>query len=205
MEKILKELGVNEKNYGANFSDWWSKTESEGLIESYCPNDGKLLGSVFQCSVEDYEKVMRESQLAFNDWRMIPAPERGQMIRKVANKLRENKDLLGSLVSLEMGKIKSEGDGEVQEMIDIADFAVGLSRQLYGLTMHSERPTHRMYEQWHPLGIVGVISAFNFPVAVWAWNAFIAAVCGNVTVWKPSSKTPLCAIAVQKLCNDFIF
>ena len=204
MEDILKKLGIEDKNYGANFSNWWSNTESEGLIESYCPNDGKLLGTVFQCSEQDYEKVILESEIAFADWRMVPAPERGQMIRKVANKLRENKDLLGSLVALEMGKIKSEGDGEVQEMIDIADFAVGLSRQLYGLTMHSERPTHRMYEQWHPLGIVGVISAFNFPVAVWAWNAFIAAVCGNVTVWKPSSKTPLCAIAVQKLCNDVL-
>ena len=204
MEDILKKLGIEDKNYGANFSNWWSNTESEGLIESYCPNDGKLLGSVFQCSEQDYEKVILESETAFADWRMVPAPERGQMIRKVANKLRANKDLLGSLVALEMGKIKSEGDGEVQEMIDIADFAVGLSRQLYGLTMHSERPTHRMYEQWHPLGIVGVISAFNFPVAVWAWNAFIAAVCGNVTVWKPSSKTPLCAIAVQKLCNDVL-
>ena len=204
MEEILRKLGINENNYGANFSDWWSKTESDGLIESYCPNDGKLLGSVFQCSLDDYEYVIQESEKVFINWRMIPAPERGQIIRKVANKLRENKGLLGSLVSLEMGKIKSEGDGEVQEMIDIADFAVGLSRQLYGLTMHSERPLHRMYEQWHPLGIVGVISAFNFPVAVWAWNAFIAAVCGNVTIWKPSSKTPLCAIAVQKLCNDVL-
>ena len=163
MNDILKKLGINEKNYGANFSNWWSNTESEGLIESYCPNDGQLLGSVFQCSVDDYEKVIQESQKAFVDWRMVPAPERGQMIRKVANKLRENKDLLGSLVSLEMGKIKSEGDGEVQEMIDIADFAVGLSRQLYGLTMHSERPLHRMYEQWHPLGTVGIVTAFNFP------------------------------------------
>ncbi len=135
---------------------------------------------------------------------MIPAPERGQMIREVANKLRENKDLLGSLVSLEMGKIKSEGDGEVQEMIDIADFAVGLSRQLYGLTMHSERPNHRMYEQWHPLGVVGIITAFNFPMAVWAWNAFIAAVCGDISIWKPSSKTPLCAIAVQNICNEVL-
>ena len=202
MEEILTKLGINKNNYGANFSDWWSKTESDGLIESYCPNDGKLLGSVFQCSLDDYEYVIQESEKAFVDWRMIPAPERGQMIRKVANKLRENKDLLGSLVALEMGKIKSEGDGEVQEMIDIADFAVGLSRQLYGLTMHSERPYHRMYEQWHPLGVVGVITAFNFPMAVWAWNAFIAAVCGDVVIWKPSSKTPLCAIAVQNICNE---
>ena len=135
---------------------------------------------------------------------MVPAPVRGQLILEMANELRAKKDLLGSLVALEMGKIKAEGDGEVQEMIDIADFAVGLSRQLYGLTMHSERPLHRMYEQYHPLGIVGVISAFNFPVAVWAWNAFIAAVCGDVTVWKPSSKTPLCAIAIQHICNKVL-
>ena len=134
---------------------------------------------------------------------MVPAPKRGELIRLMGNALRENKDLLGSLVALEMGKIKAEGDGEVQEMIDIADFAVGLSRQLYGLTMHSERPMHRMYEQWHPLGNVGIISAFNFPVAVWAWNAFIAAVCGNISIWKPSSKTTLCAI-VQHICNEVL-
>ena len=135
---------------------------------------------------------------------MVPAPIRGQLILEMANELRKKKDELGNLVSLEMGKIKAEGDGEVQEMIDIADFAVGLSRQLYGLTMHSERPEHRMYEQWHPLGNVGIISAFNFPVAVWAWNAFIAAICGNISIWKPSSKTPLCAIAVQNICNDVL-
>ena len=135
---------------------------------------------------------------------MVPAPVRGQLILEMANELRDKKDLLGSLVALEMGKIKAEGDGEVQEMIDIADFAVGLSRQLYGLTMHSERPEHRMYEQWHPIGNVGIISAFNFPVAVWAWNAFIAAICGNISIWKPSSKTPLCAIAVQNICNDVL-
>ena len=147
---------------------------------------------------------MIASEKAFVEWRMVPAPIRGQLIREMADELRKKKDLLGSLVSLEMGKIKAEGDGEVQEMIDIADFAVGLSRQLYGLTMHSEREKHRMYEQWHPLGIVGVISAFNFPVAVWAWNAFIAGVCGDITVWKPSSKAPLCGIAVQNICNDVL-
>jgi aldehyde dehydrogenase (NAD+) len=171
------------------------------VVASYNPTTGELLGKVYQCSAADYERVIKESEVAFKEWRMVPAPIRGQLILEMANELRDKKDLLGSLVALEMGKIKAEGDGEVQEMIDIADFAVGLSRQLYGLTMHSERPLHRMYEQYHPLGIVGVISAFNFPVAVWAWNAFLAAVCGDVTVWKPSSKTPLCAIALQHLCN----
>ena len=199
--EILKLLGVEDVNYGASISHWWSSTESEGAVESYNPTTGELLGKVYQCSVADYERVIKESEVAFKEWRMVPAPIRGQLILEMANELRDKKDLLGSLVALEMGKIKAEGDGEVQEMIDIADFAVGLSRQLYGLTMHSERPLHRMYEQYHPLGIVGVISAFNFPVAVWAWNAFLAAVCGDVTVWKPSSKTPLCAIALQHLCN----
>jgi aldehyde dehydrogenase (NAD+) len=198
---ILKSLGIEGVNYGASISDWWSSTESEGAVKSYSPTTGELLAKVYQCSVADYERVIKESEIAFKEWRMVPAPIRGQLILEMANELRDKKDLLGSLVALEMGKIKAEGDGEVQEMIDIADFAVGLSRQLYGLTMHSERPLHRMYEQYHPLGIVGVISAFNFPVAVWAWNAFLAAVCGDVTVWKPSSKTPLCAIALQHLCN----
>ena len=199
--ELLKSLGVKRVNHGASISDWWSNTESAGVVESYNPTTGELLGKVYQCSEKDYERVIKESEIAFSEWRMVPAPIRGQLILEMANELRDKKDLLGSLVALEMGKIKAEGDGEVQEMIDIADFAVGLSRQLYGLTMHSERPLHRMYEQYHPLGIVGVISAFNFPVAVWAWNAFLAAVCGDVTVWKPSSKTPLCAIALQHLCN----
>mgnify|MGYP003980322693 FL=1 len=199
--KLLKSLGIEDVNYGASISDWWSTTEDAGVVESYNPTTGELLGKIYQCSEADYERVIKESEVAFKEWRMVPAPIRGQLILEMANELRDKKDLLGSLVALEMGKIKAEGDGEVQEMIDIADFAVGLSRQLYGLTMHSERPLHRMYEQYHPLGIVGVISAFNFPVAVWAWNAFLAAVCGDVTVWKPSSKTPLCAIALQHLCN----
>ena len=199
--ELLKSLGVERVNYGASISGWWSGTEDAGVVESYNPTTGELLGKVYQCSVKDYERVIKESEIAFSEWRMVPAPIRGQLILEMANELRDKKDLLGSLVALEMGKIKAEGDGEVQEMIDIADFAVGLSRQLYGLTMHSERPLHRMYEQYHPLGIVGVISAFNFPVAVWAWNAFLAAVCGDVTVWKPSSKTPLCGIALQHLCN----
>jgi len=150
----------------------------------------------------DYDRVLNESTKSFDDFRKIPAPVRGELVRQMGDALREKKDALGSLVSLEMGKIKQEGDGEVQEMIDIADFAVGQSRMLYGKTMHSERPDHRMYEQWHPLGPVGVISAFNFPVAVWAWNAFIAAICGNTTIWKPSSSTPLTAIAVQNICNE---
>ena len=150
---------------------------------------------------DDYEEVMRRAADAFRDWRVLPAPKRGQIVREIGDELRKHKNDLGALVSLEMGKILAEGRGEAQEMIDIADFAVGLSRQLYGLSMHSERPAHRMYEQWHPLGVVGVVTAFNFPVAVWAWNALVAAVCGDCVVWKPSSETPLTAIAVQKICN----
>ena len=163
-----------------------------------------MISSVYQCDTEDYESVVNQSLEAFNEWRKVPAPERGQLVRQMGNALRDYKDPLGSLVSLEMGKIKQEGDGEVQEMIDIADFAVGQSRMLYGKTMHSERKDHRMYEQWHPLGITGVITAFNFPVAVWSWNAFIAAICGNTTLWKPSSSTPLCAVAVQNICNEVL-
>ena len=161
--KLLKLLGIEKVNYGASISNWWSSTEDEGVVESFNPTTGEVLGTIYQCSEADYERVIRESELAFKEWRMVPAPIRGQLILEMANELRDKKDLLGSLVALEMGKIKAEGDGEVQEMIDIADFAVGLSRQLYGLTMHSERPLHRMYEQYHPLGIVGVLSAFNFP------------------------------------------
>ncbi len=205
MNEILKKLGIEDVNYGAciGASDWIKTTDS-GKLESINPTNGERIATVYQCSEADYEKVITESQEVFKEWRMVPAPVRGELVRKMAIALRENKDALGSLVTLEMGKIKAEGDGEVQEMIDIADFAVGLSRQLYGLTMHSERPLHRMYEQYHPLGIVGVISAFNFPVAVWAWNAFIAAVCGDITVWKPSSKAPLCGIAVQHICNKVL-
>ncbi|MBI45282.1 MAG: aldehyde dehydrogenase family protein [Candidatus Marinimicrobia bacterium] len=205
MNNILEKLGVKEINYGACIGgDKWIESNDSGPIESINPTNHKLLAKVNKCNEEDYELVIQESLKAFEDWRMVPAPVRGQLILEMANELRNKKDLLGSLVALEMGKIKAEGDGEVQEMIDIADFAVGLSRQLYGLTMHSERPEHRMYEQWHPLGNVGIISAFNFPVAVWAWNAFIAAICGNVSIWKPSSKTPLCAIAVQNICNNVL-
>jgi aldehyde dehydrogenase (NAD+) len=200
---FLKELGVNEFNQGACFGlNEWSKTQDKGILESYNPANGELIGSVYGASQEDYERMMSTAQEVFEEWRQVPAPQRGEAVRLCTEALRRNKDALGSLVALEMGKIKAEGDGEVQEMIDIGDFAVGQSRMLYGLTMHSERARHRMYEQWHPLGIVGVISAFNFPVAVWAWNAFISAICGNVTIWKPSSKVPLCATAVQNICNQ---
>ena len=201
----MESLGIEENNFGSCIgAGEWSSTMDSGTIKSVNPASGEAIASVYQCSENDYDQIILDSMEAFKEWRMVPAPIRGQLVREMAGELRKKKDLLGSLVSLEMGKIKAEGDGEVQEMIDIADFAVGLSRQLYGLTMHSERVKHRMYEQWHPLGIVGVISAFNFPVAVWAWNAFIAAVCGDITVWKPSSKTPLCAIAIQHICNEVL-
>jgi len=179
----------------------WSKTTNAGVLAPVNPATGEVLGQVQASSGADYETLVQRAQDAFKTWRATPAPRRGEAIRLCADALRANKDALGSLVALEMGKSKPEGDGEVQEMIDIGEFAVGLSRQLYGLTMHSERPGHRMYEQWHPLGLVGIISAFNFPVAVWAWNAFVAAVCGNISIWKPSSKTPLSAIAALKICN----
>tara|TARA_Y100000996_G_scaffold62230_1_gene42164 strand:- start:806 stop:2335 length:1530 start_codon:yes stop_codon:yes gene_type:complete len=205
MEDILKKLSISNENYGACIGgESWMQTTDQGSIQSLNPSNGNKIATVHKCSEVDYEKVINASSEAFKEWRKVPAPVRGQLIFEMGNKLREHKDALGSLVSLEMGKIKAEGDGEVQEMIDIADFAVGLSRQLYGLTMHSERPDHRMYEQWHPLGNVGIISAFNFPVAVWAWNSFIAAVCGNISIWKPSSKTPLTAVAVQNLCNEVL-
>ncbi len=198
---FLKQLGLGAENPGT-YSGNWATQNDRGLIESHNPSNGELIGAVASASPADYEAVIDKAQQVFQDWRQIPAPQRGEAIRLCTQALREHKDALGSLVSLEMGKIKAEGDGEVQEMIDIGDFAVGQSRMLYGLTMHSERPEHRMYEQWHPLGVVGIISAFNFPVAVWAWNAFIAAVCGNVSVWKPSPKTPLCSVAVQNICNQ---
>jgi aldehyde dehydrogenase (NAD+) len=202
MNSILSDLGINKFNYGAcSGANKWSAENNGDILESINPSTGELIASVYQANEDDYDRIIQDSKSAFKNFRTVPAPIRGQLIREMGEALRLKKDSLGSLVSFEMGKIKQEGDGEVQEMIDIADFAVGLSRQLYGLTMHSERPLHRMYEQYHPLGIVGVISAFNFAVAVWAWNAFLAAVCGDVTVWKPSSKTPLCAIALQHLCN----
>ncbi|MCW5589924.1 MAG: aldehyde dehydrogenase family protein [Legionellales bacterium] len=201
--EFLKKLGINPQNSGACWgSAQWSDTQNAGDIISVSPTNAKEIAKVFACSSQDYERVITQAQKAFLSWRKVPAPKRGEFIRLMGNALREHKDALGSLVAYEMGKSKQEGDGEVQEMIDIADFAVGQSRMLYGKTMHSERADHRMYEQWQPLGIVGIISAFNFPVAVWAWNAFLAAICGNVSVWKPSPKTPLCAIAVQHICNS---
>jgi aldehyde dehydrogenase (NAD+) len=196
----LERLGIEAMNSGACGREWIASPGGR-VIASVNPSDGQELASVQMASAEDYERIVSESAEIFERWRMVPAPKRGQIVREVGDELRRFKDDLGTLVTLEMGKILAEGKGEVQEMIDIADFAVGLSRQLYGLTMPSERPEHRMYEQWHPLGIVGVISAFNFPVAVWSWNALIAAVCGDCVIWKPSLKTPLTAIAVQKICD----
>ncbi len=203
MQDFLEKLGLRRINPGAwSSTSGWARTTEAGLIRSVNPATDELIAEVCAASAEDYQRVIEESRTVFKEWRMVPAPRRGEAVRLVTEALRQNKDALGSLVSLEMGKIKAEGDGEVQEMIDIGDFAVGQSRMLYGNTMHSERPLHRMYEQWHPLGLVGVISAFNFPVAVWSWNAFISAICGNVTIWKPSPKTPLCAVAVQNICNE---
>ena len=199
---LLNSLSLNEKNAGASTGQhWWSRTKTEGEIISINPTDGKPIAAIYRSSMKDYEHIIKEAQQAFLYWREVPAPKRGEIVRQIANELRDSKDFLGSLVSLEMGKSKQEGDGEVQEMIDMADLAVGQSRMLYGKTMHSERSDHRMFEQWHPLGVIGVITAFNFPVAVWAWNAFLGAICGNTIVWKPSPKTSLCAIAVQHICN----
>jgi aldehyde dehydrogenase (NAD+) len=197
---ILEKLHIEPVNSGACYGDWIANP-SGGQLESTNPATGEVLAKIQLAGPADYETVVSQTSEGFLDWRMLPAPRRGDIVREIADELRSAKDDLGTLVSLEMGKILAEGRGEVQEMIDIADFAVGLSRQLYGLTMHSERPGHRMFEQWHPLGIVGVISAFNFPVAVWAWNAMIAAVCGDCVLWRPSSDTPLTAVAVQKICN----
>ncbi len=197
---FLKELGIKEVNYGASLgsSDGWLKTNGKELI-SYSPIDGKPIAKVIQATVEDYEKVRDVADEAFKKWRMKPAPLRGQIIREIGEILRKYKEPLGKLVTLEMGKIYAEGLGEVQEMIDIADFAVGQSRMLYGYTMHSERPNHRMFDQYHPYGTIGIITAFNFPVAVWAWNALLSGICGDANIWKPSSKAPLCGIAVQNI------
>ncbi|HEX7349291.1 MAG TPA: aldehyde dehydrogenase family protein [Rhodanobacteraceae bacterium] len=199
---ILSALGLADTNSGTFIGhDEWSKTTDAGVLEPLNPATNELLAKVYASSDGDYETLVAHAQKVYAEWRATPAPKRGEAIRLCANALRAHKNELGSLVALEMGKIKPEGDGEVQEMIDIADLAVGQSRMLYGLAMHSERPGHRMYEQWHPLGLVGIISAFNFPVAVWSWNAFIAAVCGNVCIWKPSPKVPLSAIAAVRICN----
>ena len=202
---FLEEFEIEKINPGVYTGNAWCAQENKNeLLDSFCPATNTIIASVNSCTSSDYEQVITHSQAVFHTWRIVPAPKRGEMIRLIAEALRRHKDALGSLISFETGKIKQEGDGEVQEMIDIADFSVGESRMLYGKTMHSERSEHRMYEQWHPLGIVGVITAFNFPVAVWAWNAFIAAIAGNTVVWKPSPKTPLCAIAVQKICNEVL-
>lgn len=199
---ILKKLGITPINQGGSCGRQWYSGSGNALLTSLNPSNNEILAKVQQINHADYQTIVNHSQEVFKTWRMVPAPRRGELVRLIGQALREHKDVLGSLVSLEMGKSKQEGDGEVQEMIDMADMAVGQARMLHGLTMHSERPQHRMYEQWHPIGPVGVISAFNFPVAVWAWNAFVAAIAGNTVIWKPAAKTPLCAIAVQHLCNQ---
>src|SRR5436190_5790145 len=198
---FLKILNIQPVNPGVSTGQQWIKSTGE-KIDSYSPVDGELIGSVTTEDKKSYEAVIKQANDAFLSWRLLPAPKRGEIVRQVAEALRQKKEPLGKLVSYEMGKSLQEGYGEVQEMIDICDFAVGLSRQLYGLTMHSERPGHRMYEQYHPLGIVGIISAFNFPVAVWSWNSMLAWVCGDVCIWKPSEKTPLCAIACQHIIDE---
>src|SRR5579864_4609832 len=198
---ILERLAIEAVNPGACGREWIASATGSSTLASINPADGQELARVGLASAKDYDRVVSEAVEVFERWRLLPAPKRGQIVREIGDELRRFKDDLGTLVTLEMGKILAEGKGEVQEMIDIADFAVGLSRQLYGLTMPSERPQHRMFEQWHPLGVIGVISAFNFPVAVWSWNALLAAVCGDCVLWKPSLKTPLTAIAVQKICD----
>jgi aldehyde dehydrogenase (NAD+) len=203
-QTILDAFSISSWHAGVCSSQTWSGAPSDPAISSYSPIDGALLAKVSLATEAQYTQVLTQARTAFSQWRTVPAPKRGELVRRIAMALREHKDMLGALVSLETGKSLQEGKGEVQEMIDICDFAVGLSRQLHGLTMHSERPQHRMYEQWHPLGVVGIITAFNFPVAVWAWNAMLATVCGNVTVWKPSEKTPLCAIAVFKILHEVL-
>ncbi|PHK28557.1 aldehyde dehydrogenase, partial [Nostoc linckia z16] len=202
IREALSQLGIKDLNDGTSTG---SNSFANGkTIESYSPVDGTLIASVKASTKEDYQAAMAKAEEAFKAWRLVPAPKRGEIVRQMGEELRKFKEPLGQLVSYEMGKSLQEGLGEVQEMIDICDFAVGLSRQLYGLTMHSERPMHRMYEQWHPMGIVGIISAFNFPVAVWSWNSMLAWVCGDVCIWKPSSKTPLCAVACQNIIKTVL-
>ena len=198
ISSLLKSLQINTENEGVSTGSAWLKSRGK-KIDSYSPVDGQLIATVTTADKDSYEAVVAKAQAAFLEWRQWPAPKRGEIVRQIGDALRKQKEDLGKLVSYEMGKSLQEGYGEVQEMIDICDFAVGLSRQLHGLTMHSERPGHRMYEQYHPLGIVGVISAFNFPVAVWSWNSMLAWVCGDVCIWKPSEKTPLCGIACQQI------
>ena len=199
MYDFLAKLGIQDNNLGGFCGEWLG---SGPKLDVITPLDGTRIGTVTQVTEAEYDRVVDRAHRAFLEWRMVPAPKRGELVRQLGVRLREVKKELGALVTLEMGKIRAEGEGEVQEMIDICDFACGLSRQLCGLTMHSERPRHRMYEQWHPLGVVGIISAFNFPVAVWSWNAAIAAVCGDSSLWKPASKTPLTAIATTKLAAE---
>ncbi|MGD8574698.1 MAG: aldehyde dehydrogenase family protein [Gammaproteobacteria bacterium] len=204
-KKILAAFGLEDVNPGTYAAkSGWLDDPNGRLLESRNPATGELLGKVRVTTEAQYDQVINEARELFEEWRQVPAPQRGQAVRLMGEALRKHKDALGSLVSLEMGKIKQEGDGEVQEMIDIADFALGQSRMLYGMTTHSERPRHRLYEQWHPLGVVGVITAFNFPVAVWSWNTFNSAVCGNTNVWKASPKTPLTTVAVQKICDEVL-
>lgn len=203
MKNILKKFDLEEIVPGGSTGENWLGCAGD-LIESYSPVSGELIGKVQIVSDKEYDVISQTAYDGFHIWRMIPAPKRGEIVRQMGNRLREYKEPLAELISYEMGKILQEGRGEVQEMIDMADFAVGLSRQLHGFSMHSERPRHRMYEQWHPLGAIGVISAFNFPMAVWSWNAFIALVCGDTVVWKPSSKTPFCALAVHKILSQVL-
>ncbi|MBF9253345.1 aldehyde dehydrogenase family protein [Pontibacter sp. 172403-2] len=204
LHDVLRQLGIKDVNPAYSTGLAWGGQGSGTTREIYSPADGNLIASVSMASREDYDHVVQTAQEAFKVWRKVPAPKRGEVVRQIGLKLREHKEALGKLVSYEMGKILQEGLGEVQEMIDICDFAVGLSRQLHGYTMHSERPQHRMYEQYHPLGIVGIISAFNFPVAVWSWNAMLAGVCGDVMIWKPSEKTPLAAVACQHIIREVL-
>ncbi|HEX8351026.1 MAG TPA: aldehyde dehydrogenase family protein [Hymenobacter sp.] len=204
IQAILQELGLRADNPAYSTGLAWGGKTNDKTRTIHSPADGKVIATVRFATAEDYDTVVKTAQTAFQTWRLVPAPKRGDIVRQIGNKLRQYKEPLGKLVSYEMGKIMQEGLGEVQEMIDICDFAVGLSRQLHGLTMHSERPAHRMYEQYHPLGTVGIISAFNFPVAVWSWNAMLAAVCGDVSIWKPSEKTPLVAVAVQHIIQDVL-
>lgn len=201
---FLSTLGIKKQNFGASTGQKWFETTSQGELKISSPANGDPIASVYQASAADYDAIVKQTMAAFQEWRKVPAPARGEVVRQIGNALREYKEPLGTLVSYEMGKSLQEGMGEVQEMIDICDFAVGQSRQLYGLSMHSERPEHRMYEQWHPLGTVGIITAFNFPVAVWAWNAMISAVCGNANIWKPSPKVPLTAVACQNIIQSVL-
>jgi aldehyde dehydrogenase (NAD+) len=200
---FLTELGIKSENSGVSTGREWMSGKG-GLLSSYSPTDGKLIATCTAASTDEYEAAIAKAEEAFKVWRNVPTPKRGEIVRQMGDAFRKHKAALGALVSYEMGKSYQEGLGEVQEIIDICDFAVGLSRQLYGLTMHSERPNHRMYEQWHAIGIVGIISAFNFPVAVWSWNSMLAWVCGDVCIWKPSEKTPLCSIACQNIIQEVL-